>query len=315
MSRSPLVHGAIALMGVWQCATAAIAAPPPHKGIEASPMATPAWRTEQHTPPTLDSDAATLEWGNTTVELLSRTSQSPALQALIQAPTLATNFDQLGGNLSLEIDGTIVERGRKISTAAGLAVTLAKYFDQAAIPRTITIHSHGKPVFVSQLETTAQGTTMRSQLLNQPATRQTFQLSNQRSTARGVLGALGFIGLSPDRASTINQFIGDLTSAPQPQLAQHFTKLLLDLQGLSRDASPDRINALIASYNQIMKTADSDTINHLSRNPNFRALSSLLQNLSQSAAAQRATAQQQRQPAQLEAEAESGFVFTGLGAS
>jgi hypothetical protein len=312
MSRFPRIQFAIALISVLQCA-AAIAEPPPHGNIEAAPMATPTWR--EHTSQSLDSDAETRQWGNTTVALLVRASQSPALQALIQAPTLATQFDQLGGDLSLEIDGTIVDRGRKISTAAGLAVTLAKYFDQAEIPRTIVIHSQGKPVFISRLETTAQGTTMRSQLLNQPATRQTFQLSNHRSTARGVLGALGFIGLSPDRASTINQFIGDLASAPQPQLAQHFTKLLIDLQGLSRDASPDRINALIASYNKIMKTADSATIDHLSHNPNFRALSSLLQNLSQSAAAQRATAQQQRQPSQLEAEAESGFVFTGLGAS
>jgi hypothetical protein len=314
MSRFPLVHGAIALMGVLQCATAAIAEPLPHGSIEAAPMATPTWR--EHTSQSLETDAETLQWGNTTVELLVRTSQSPALQALIQAPTLATNFDQLGGDLSLEIDGTIVDRGRKISTAAGLAVTLAKYFDQATIPRTIVIHSHGKPVFTSRLETTARGITMQSQLLNQPATSQTFQLSADRSTARGVLGALSVIGLSPNSATTINQFIGDLASAPQPQLAQHFTKLLIDLQGLSRDASPDRINALIASYNKIMKAADSETIDHLSHNPNFRALSSLLQNLSQSAAAQRATAQKQRrQPSQLEAEAEAGFVFTGLGAS
>jgi hypothetical protein len=307
MSRFPLI--AIAVIGMLQCATAAIAAPLPH-GTDDRAVAAPAWRT-QHTPQSLDSDAETLAWGNTTVELLIRTSQSPALQALIKAPTLATNFEQLGDNLSLEIDGTIVERGRKISTAAGLAVTLTKYFDQATTPRTIVIQSHGKPVFVSQLETTDEGITMRSQLLSQPATSQTFQLSNHRSTARGVLGALSFIGLAPNRATTVNQFIGDLASAPQ--LTPHFTKLLIDLQGLSGDASPDRINALIASYNKIMKTADSDTVNRLSQNPNFRALSSLLQNLSQSATAQRNAIG--RQPRQDQVEDEAGFVFTGLGAS
>jgi hypothetical protein len=309
MSRFPRFPIAIAIISIFHCATAAIAEPPPHR-IEDRAISTPAWRT-QHTPQSLDSDAETLQWGNTTVELLIRTSQSPTLQALIKAPTLASNFEQLGDELSLEVDGKIVERGRKISTAAGLAVTLTKYFDQATIPKTIVIQSHGKPVFLSQLETTAQGITMRSQLLSQPATSQTFQLSADRSTARGVLGALSFIGLSPNSATTINQFIGDLASAPQ--ITPHFTKLLIDLQGLSGDASPDRINALIASYNKIMKTADSATIDHLSHNPNFRALSSLLQNLSQSATAQREAIGQK--PRKDQPEDESGFSFTGLGAS
>jgi hypothetical protein len=330
---SPLIctfSGAtIVIASILAGTIAAAIAEPTHESVnDPTSITTPTWRTElttqlEATPTanTVPANTATsdtsgeLQWGNTVLEALIRTSQSPTLQALIQAPTIASNFEQLGDQLSLEIDGKIVAQGHKISTAAGFAVTLAPYFDQATIPQTIVIHSHNKPVFVSHLTSTAQGTEIRSQLLNQPTTVQTFQLPSNGSTARGVLGALSVIGLSPNSAQAINGFIGDLATTPNatPQLAQHFTKLLIDLQGLSNNASPDRINALIASYNRIMKTADSDTVNRLSRNPNFRALSRLLQNLSQSAATQReAIGRTQPKP---QPESEEGFVFTGLGAS
>jgi hypothetical protein len=304
----------------------AIAAPiAPHGNVDRpATIGTPIWHTEVAAQL---EESNELQWGNTALELLVQTSQSPTLQALIKAPTIATNFDQLGDHLSLEIDGKIVERGRKINSATGLAVTLAAYFDQAQLPQTIVIHSNGKPVFLSHLATTARGTEIQAQLLNQTATVQTFQLPAPGTPARGVLGALTVMGLAPDRAQTVNAFIGDLAAVPagptagqtasrSPQLAQHFTKLLIDLQGLSQNASPDRINAIITSYNRIMKTADSDTVNRLSHNPNFRALSSLLQNLSRSAAVQReAIGRTPAKPSQLEAEAAEGFVFTGLGAS
>jgi hypothetical protein len=320
----------------------AIAAPiAPHTNADRpATIGTPIWHTEVAaqleesatpvTTPAMASTTSELQWGNTALELLVKTSQSPTLQALIKAPTIATNFDQLGDNLSLEIDGKIVERGRKINSATGLAVTLAAYFDQAQLPQTIVIHSNGKPVFLSHLATTARGTEIQAQLLNQTATVQTFQLPAPGTPARGVLGALTVMGLAPDRAQTVNAFIGDLAAVPtavptagqtasrSPQLAQHFTKLLIDLQGLSQNASADRINAIITSYNRIMKTADSDTVNRLSHNPNFRALSSLLQNLSRSAAVQREAigrTPSKAKPTQLEAEATEGFVFTGLGAS
>jgi hypothetical protein len=290
--------------------------------------------TITHPAPTLETPASdnntsttstsAANWGNTPVALLIQASQSPTLQALINTPTIASNFEQLGENLSLEIDGTIVERGRKISTATGLALTLAQYFDQDTIPQTIVIHSNGQPVFLSRLATTAQGTTIRSQFLNQTAPVQTtpvqttpaqtapvqtLHLPADRTMARGVLGALSIIGLAPDNAQTINAFIGDL--AATPQLTQHFTKLLIDLQGLNQNASDDRINALITSYNRIMKTADSATIDRLSQNPNFRALSSLLQKLSQSGTQRSAIG---RNPSKArEAAAEEGFVYTGLG--
>jgi hypothetical protein len=262
-------------------------------------------------PPAADTSAP--DWGSTPVAVLIQASQSPTLQALINTPTIASNFEQLGENLSLEIDGTIVAQGRKISTATGLATTLAQYFEQDTVPQTIVIHSHGKPVFLSRLETTAQGTEIRSQFLNQTTTVQTLQLPNDRTMARGVLGALSVIGLDPNSAQTINAFIGDLATTPnsQPQLTQHFTKLLIDLQGLNQNASDDRINALITGYNRIMKTADSATIDRLSHNPNFRALSSLLQNLSQSGIQRNAIGRSQ--PKNREATVEDGFVFTGLG--
>jgi hypothetical protein len=267
-------------------------------------------------PPATDTSAADTRepnWGNTPVAILIQASQSPTLQALINTPTIASNFEQLGENLSLEIDGTIVQRGRKISTATGLAMTLAQYFDQDTIPQTIVIHSNGKPVFLSHLEITAQGTEIRSQFLHQTSTIQTFHLPADRGTARGVLGALSVIGLAPNSAQTINAFIGDLAATPQaqPQLTQHFTKLLIDLQGLNQNASDDRINALITSYNRIMQTADSKTIDRLSHNPNFRALSSLLQNLSQSGTQRNAIVR--NQPKAREAATEDGFVYTGLG--
>jgi hypothetical protein len=324
-----LSSATIVIASIWAGSITAAIAQSPHESVnDPTAITTPIWRTElttqlEATPTanTVPANPATseisgeLSWGNTVLETLIRTSQSPTLQALIQSPTIASNFEQLGDNLSLEIDGKIVAQGRKISTAAGFASTLAPYFEPATIPQTIVIHSQNKPVFVSHLTTTAQGTEIRSQLRNQPTTVQTFQLPSNGSTARGVLGALSVIGLAPNNAQTINTFIGDLATTPNaaPQLAQHFTKLLIDLQGLSNNASPDRINALITSYNRIMKTADSDTVNRLSRNPNFRALSRLLQNLSQSAAAQReAIGRTQTKPQPIP---EEGFVFTGLGAS